>query len=56
VSSEVKASGSAQRPRREPRNVTRIVVCFLGIAFLVLVPFAIFFIAAVMYAAAKAGG
>ena len=56
MSSEVKASGSSQRPRRARRNVTRIVVCFLGIAFLVLVPFAIFFIAAVIYAAAKAGG
>lgn len=56
MSSQVKASGSSQRLRRARRNVTRIVVCFLGIAILVLVLFAIFFIAAVLYAAAKAGG
>ena len=56
MSSEVKASRSAQRPRRPRRNVTRIVVCSLGVAILVLVLFAIFFIAAVLYAAAKAGG
>lgn len=56
MSSDVKASGSATHPCRARRNVTRIVVCSLGVAFLVLVSFAIFFIAAVMYAATKAGG
>ena len=56
MSTAVKAHGSTQHQSRVRRRVTRIVPWLSAITLLVLVPFAIFFIAAVLYAAAKAGG
>ncbi|MBR7826265.1 hypothetical protein KDK95_08135 [Actinospica sp. MGRD01-02] len=54
MSTALKASDPSQRRRRERRAVTRIAAWLLGIALLAFATFAIYFIAAVMYAAATA--
>ncbi|MBR7835689.1 hypothetical protein KDL01_20605 [Actinospica durhamensis] len=49
-------SGSSRCPDRARRTVAGIVLGVLGIALVGLGAFGLFFVAAVLYAAAKAGG